>query len=335
MQEEAAATAAAAATEHSEETTSLPTEKQLSYSIVNAFLNNMTFHNSHAEELLMAAVNDETCLTPLIMQNVQQVFSQIFFHYPHGLKDRSVWVARDAKQYIRNWYQLASIRGQAIPRAAVTEQGIELSKEECTQIFQRYVDDMKKDLKPGQEGRPSTYYKSCAVSKMRSEAGHVFIANAIWAIGLPRLPQCATEQRQDTQLSRKEVEALQWAIQSVLEWLDRVAVVLIRHKTTSEYDEALRKSGTAKGETGLSATEQETRAVNRRAKYDMRRAKGLAKHWKAGMLTRDNVKDYESELLQALWNGSLDERVGQITSADTMCRTPSLARGSATELTFQ
>lgn len=61
-QEGAAPTAAAAATEHSEETTSLPAEKQLIYSIVNAFLNKMTFHHPQAEELLVAALNDETCL---------------------------------------------------------------------------------------------------------------------------------------------------------------------------------------------------------------------------------------------------------------------------------
>ena len=100
----AATTAAAAATEHSEETTSLPTEKQLCYSIVNAFFNNMTFHYAQAEELLVAALNDETCLIPSIFLHVQEVFSQIFFHYPHGLKDRSVWEARDASQYIRQWY---------------------------------------------------------------------------------------------------------------------------------------------------------------------------------------------------------------------------------------
>jgi len=49
-QDEAATGAAAAATEHSEETTSLPAEKQMIYPIVNAFLNSITFHNSQAEK---------------------------------------------------------------------------------------------------------------------------------------------------------------------------------------------------------------------------------------------------------------------------------------------
>ena len=193
------------------------------------------------------------------------------------------------------------------------------------------MDDIKNSpLSPNQEGKKWTFYKSCAEAKMRREAGHVFIANAIWEIGLPRVPQFATEQRQDTQLSREDLEAIQWSIQGVLAWLDRVAVVLLRHRTTQEYTEALRKSGSAKYQTGLSATELETRAVNRRAKLELRRAKGLAKEWDARLLTWDNVQNWQRKLLEAYWDGSLKERVRQITSADTMCRTTSLARGSAT-----
>ena len=341
-QEGAAPTAAAAATEHSEETTSLPTEKQFIYSIVNAFLNKMTFHHPQAEELLVAALNNETCLTPSIYLHVQEIFSQIFFYYPNGLKDRSVWEPRDTSRYIRQWYQLASMREMVIPRVAATEHGIELSKTEVSQIFTKYMDDMKKTLCPNQQGKKWTYYKGCAETKMRREAGHVFIANAIWAIGLPRLPQfdtdqarsSATEQRQDTQLSAQDLEALPWAIQSVLEWLDRVAVALLDHRTTPEYQVALRKSGIAHGQAGLSATEQETRAANRKAKFDMYIAKQLAKEWDTGVLTKNNCYHWQFELLQAYWDGSLHERLRQVTSADTTCRTPSLARGSATEQTI-
>jgi hypothetical protein len=57
-------------------------------------------------------------------------------------------------------------------------------------------------------------------------------------------------------------------------------------------------------------------------------AKQLAKEWDTGVL------NWQFELLQAYWDGSLHERLRQVTSADTMCRTPSLARGSATEQTI-
>ncbi len=51
---------------------------------------------------------------------------------------------------------------------------------------------------------------------MRREAGHAFIANPIWQIGLPDVPHfdtkqaqsSATEQRQDMELSAQDLEAL-------------------------------------------------------------------------------------------------------------------------------
>ena len=92
---------ASVATEDSEETTNLPAEKQLIYSIVNAFLDKITFHHPQAEELLMVALQDEMCLTPSIHLHVEEVFSPIFFHYPNGLRDRSVWEPRDSRQHIR------------------------------------------------------------------------------------------------------------------------------------------------------------------------------------------------------------------------------------------
>ena len=180
---------------------------------------------------------------------------------------------------------------------------------------------------------------------MRREAGSVFVANAIWTIGLPRLPpfateqqrSSATEQRQDAQRSAQDLEAVPEAIQSVLEWLDRIATALLNHHTTQEYQDTLRKSGAVHGQSGLSATEQETRAATRKAKSDMRIAKELAKQWDTGTLTWNNCYPWQFILLQAYWDGSLHDRLRKVTSqgsADTMCRTPSFATGSATEQTI-
>ena len=127
-QEEEAAAAAAVATEHSEETTNLPAEKALIYSIVYAFLNNITFHHPQAEELLVAALKDETCLTPSIHLRVEEVFSRIFLHYPNGLKDQSVWEPRPTSKYIRQWCKLASMRERLTPNAAATEHSNELGQ---------------------------------------------------------------------------------------------------------------------------------------------------------------------------------------------------------------
>ena len=133
---------------------------------------------------------------------------------------------------------------------------------------------------------------------MRREAGHVFVANAIWTIGLPRLPPFATEQRRSsaTDLSATDLEAVPEAIQSVLEWLDRIASALLNHHATKEYQEAQRKSGVAHGQSGLSATEQETRAATRKAKFDMRTAKELAKQSNNKTLT---IERWQKQLLDA------------------------------------
>ena len=149
-----------------------------------------------------------------------------------------MWQPRDTSIYIRQWRELASKREWLKPNAAATEHSAEFSKEQVTNIFKLYMEEMKKTLRPDQQGRKFTYYKSCTETKMRREAGHVFIANAIWTLGLPRLPLFATEQRPP---SATDLEAVPEAIQSVLEWLDRIASALLSHHATKEYEEALRK----------------------------------------------------------------------------------------------
>ena len=108
------------------------------------------------------------------------------------------------------------------PDAAATE--YELSKAQVTKIFQTYTQDLKNEERADQQNKKWTYYKSCAATKMRREAGHVFVANAIWKIGLLRLPPFATKQ---WPVSPTDLEAVPHAIQSVLVWLDRIASVLL------------------------------------------------------------------------------------------------------------
>ena len=100
-----------------------------------------------------------------------------------------------------------------------------------------YMEDIKKEERADQQGKKWSYYKSCAHAKMKREAGHVFVANAIWTIGLPRLPPFATEQRRSsaTDLSDTDLEAVSEAIHSVLEWLDRIANALLNHHASPEY----------------------------------------------------------------------------------------------------
>ena len=97
----------AAATEHRQDPSTpqlasqeLPADRGMIYSIVNEFLGNITFNSPEAEELLVAALKDESCLPPSMHLLLEEMFWPIFFDYPHGLKDRSVWQPRDTSKYI-------------------------------------------------------------------------------------------------------------------------------------------------------------------------------------------------------------------------------------------
>ena len=81
----------------------LPEDKQLAYSIVDEILSKITFDNPQAEDMLLAALKHESSCIPQILHRIKQMFEPIFFHYPNGLKDRSVWEPRDAGKYIREW----------------------------------------------------------------------------------------------------------------------------------------------------------------------------------------------------------------------------------------
>ena len=286
--EEPAAASAGVATEHSEDDSApemevkectshmasleTPSDMKMIYSIVNEFLGNMTFYNPEAEALLQAALTDESSLPASIQERLNEVFSPIFFYFPKGLKDRSVWEARNTTQYITEWNRLASMRSRF---GHATEDSGQLNKEEVAAIFKEYIADMKTNLRPDQCNREEAYYRSCANAKLRKEAGSTCVAKAIWAIGLPPLPWCWTdlEAVPGSVLSEEDLEAVPRAIDSVLKWLDRVATELTVYHTTKEYQNAVRNAGHAQGETGLTEAEQETREAICRAKGEIRTAK--------------------------------------------------------------
>ena len=114
--------------------------REMIYSIVNAFLNKITFHNEKAEEILRAALKDETSLPPSIHHRIEEVFEPVFFNYPNGTGARSVWEPRDTSKYILQWRRLASMREWLKPNAAATELSKEFSRDEVTQIFRTYME---------------------------------------------------------------------------------------------------------------------------------------------------------------------------------------------------
>jgi hypothetical protein len=322
----------AAATEHSEKSA----EPQKEYatmicSIVNEFLCRMTYNNPEAEQLLQTAVENESALTQSILQRIEEVFSPIFFHYPNGLRDRFVWVPRDTSEYIRQWREVATWRARIgindnADTNAAAEHGEQLSKDQVTRIFGLYLEDFKTSLRPDQLDKKWTYYKSCAESKLNRDCGSRFVANAIWQIGLPRMPSFATEQ-QSKKLSKEALEDVPQAIHNVLTWLALLADTLSNHKATTEYATALRKSGDTHGQSGLTATELETQAAIRKTRLELQNAKKLHRQWENKELTNQNWRSWQETLLLTYWDGSLQRRLEEMireSNADPMCRTPTV-----------
>ena len=188
------------------------------------------------------------------------------------------------------------------------------------------MQDFKQTLRPEQRNQPSDYYRRAAETKMRREAGSKFVANAIWAIGLPRLPEpLRFTRRRDRQLSAQDLEAVPGAIRNVLDWLDRIASALKQHRTTDEYQEALRKSGVTHGESGLNETELQMRMEIRKARLDIRIAKQLDDLCKAGKLTCSQLTSDKTDLLIAFRSRSLHRHLDGLQrqgKADPMCRMP-------------
>ena len=284
--EETAVAAAGSAAEDSEDddtqewaSQELSSEKKMVYSIVNEFLGNITFNNPEAEALLVAVLREDACLTASTFAPVVKVFSPIFRYYPKGLQNRSVWEPRDVSQYIAEWYRLASMRSRF---QHATETSGQLNKQQVAEIFKVYVAAMNTNMRPDQ----CIKQRSCESSvnaKLKNEAGCTGLAKAIWAIGLPRLLPPATE-KQEQRLSVRELEAVQEAIHSVLNWLHRLATAL---------------------------TEQ--RAAIRKAKRDIGIAKDLAWQWEHYILTARNWRRWQENLLRAYWSGWLHRRLGEVS----------------------
>ena len=96
-------------------------------------------------------------------------------------------------------------------------------------------------------------------------------------------------------LSKEALETVPDAIYNVLNWLDLLADALSRHRRTPEYQTALRKSGVTHGQSGLTATEHETRTATRKAKFDLQTAKKLANQYNDGTLTYQKLATLASK----------------------------------------
>ena len=149
---------------------------------------------------------------------------------------------------------------------------------------------------------------------------------------MPTLPSFATERRAEP-LSDTDLQRVPAAVVNVLNWLDLLATALSEHRASPEYAEAVRKSGVAHAQSGLTETELQTKKELRLAKLNLRTAKDLAKKWEARQITYPTLKHWEFKLLQAFWDGSLQRRVDELAAPNRCRRSPYASIVAATTAT--
>ena len=270
--------------DENEPPTLIEPEQEIAYVIVNAFLDNVTFQSTAAEGVIKRIILTtdnvkQRIWPPDMLHNIDEVFRPIFFHYPNGLSDRTRAEPRDASQYIIQWREIAEWRErlpEGVPR------GSQLSASQVQNIMHQYIDNFIHNEAYGiQRAQSYTKNKSRAEARLRRLCGSVLMAKAIWAVGLPNIPEAmfAKERMFDTlvpateqqpQLGPDVLESIATATEWILTWLDMLANSIQSHKATPAYQEHARKSGTQKNQSGLTATElivKESKQLEAQRKY--------------------------------------------------------------------
>ena len=270
--------------DENEPPTLIEPEQEIAYVIVNAFLDNVTFQSTAAEGVIKRIILTtdnvkQRIWPPDMLHNIDEVFRPIFFHYPNGLSDRTRAEPRDASQYIIQWREIAEWRErlpEGVPR------GSQLSASQVQNIMHQYIDNFIHNEAYGiQRAQSYTKNKSRAEARLRRLCGSVLMAKAIWAVGLPNIPEAmfAKERMLDTlvpateqqpQLEPDVLESIATATEWILTWLDMLANSIQSHKATPAYQEHARKSGTQKNQSGLTATElivKESKQLEAQRKY--------------------------------------------------------------------
>jgi hypothetical protein len=237
--------------------------QEMAYGIVNAFLDNVTFVSTEAEELIKEVIlKTGAVIPPSMLHNIDEVFQPIFFYFPNGVEDRTRRKPRDPNEYIRQWREIAKWRNKAdiVPAPGLTTEV--LPKQQVQSIFQQYIlnfIDNEADVR--QRAQPFTKNKSRAEAVLRKRCGSTTMAKLIWQVGLPNISavcymdgwQRATEQQEP--LKHDVRDAIETATETILEWLGMLADSIQDHKETPIYQEHARKSGTQKNKSGLTDEE--------------------------------------------------------------------------------
>ena len=185
--------------------------------------------------MLRATLDVESQWDVDMQTRITDVFESIFFEFTNGLADRTRLKPCDARAYINKWRDLAAWRDEVIPNA--NAQLRRFSGTSVAEVRDLYYGHFLTTMRSDQDKKR---LRSRFALRLKTEAGSRFVASAVWEIGLPRLPAFATEQR-PRPLSAEELQDVPIALRRILNWLDSLAVTLVRHRATEEYQTAKRR----------------------------------------------------------------------------------------------
>ena len=241
-------------------------EQKMAYVIVKAFLDKVTFESTDAERLIKRVIlKAGEVIQPNMLDNIDEVFRPIFFHYPNGLCDRTRAEPRDPMQYITQWQDIASWRQRA--DAGATQHATErLTKQQMQSILHKYIDNfIQNEANDTQREQSWNQNKSRAEARLRRLCGSVMMAKIIWQVGLPHISEAGFATKEVLPATEQQQDSIATATETILNWLSMVANLIQEHKATPEYKEHARKSGNQKNKSGLTEIELKMKEEKKRA----------------------------------------------------------------------
>ena len=275
--------------------------------IINAFLGYPAQYSDASEDAIQEVVNDEAAWSTATLNIIAEVFEPIFFHFPRGLKDRSVWQARSPDEYITQWREHAKFRLEVIAGAV---DGLQFTRDQRQRAFQYYLQWFaENEARPGQKN-----LKSAAEARLNKLCGSRHVMQAIWEIGLPKILGRATEQP-DVDPTPERLLEIKDDATKILQWLDDLAYAIENYRRTKAYCNQVAKSGSKRGESGLSAQEERERQELRQAKTNLQEGVRLGRLWAEKRIKCDELKPQQWKLLEDHWNGALQQHYENAVSA--------------------
>ena len=275
--------------------------------IIDAFLGYPAQYSGASEDAIQEVVNDEAACSTATLNIIAEVFEPIFFHFPRGLKDRSVWQARSPDEYITQWREHAKFRLEVIAGAV---DGLQFTRDQRQQAFQYYLQWFaEKEARPGQKN-----LKSAAEARLNKLCGSRHVMQAIWEIGLPKILGRATEQP-DVDPTPERLLEIKDDATKILQSPDDLAYAIENYGRTKEYCNQVAKSGSKRGESGLSAQEELERQEFCQAKTNLREGARLGRLWAEKRIKCDELKPQQWKLLEDHWNGALQQHYENAVSA--------------------